>query len=184
MTRTIGGKSKRATAANQESNLNAIDLIKKDHRMVNELFEHFENSSNKRERMKILNDIVRELSIHASIEEKHIYPLLKKQSREMAEKAIEEHHVVKLMLAELADLEGIEETTRAKVLVLCEIVQEHVNEEEKDLLPKLRKADVDLDELGEQLLQEKEKLMANMKKVGDKSKRQIGGSPAKRRKAS
>ena len=89
----------------------------------------------------------------------------------MTQEAIEEHHVVKMVLKELSSFDGSEENVKAKVKVLSEMVQHHVEEEESEMFPEMQKMDLDLMEMAEDVKAEKEKLLTKMKKVGDKSKR-------------
>ena len=148
-----------------------IDLLMADHRKVEGLFEEFENSRTKIQRRKLLEKIITELSLHATAEEKHVYPAYMQEDEDMTQEAIEEHHVVKMVLKELSSFDGSEEKVKAKVKVLSEMVQHHVEEEESEMFPEMRKMDLDLMEMAEDVKAEKEKLLTKMKKVGDKSKR-------------
>jgi|GEM_PF-202268 short-subunit dehydrogenase len=148
-----------------------IDLLMADHRKVEGLFEEFENSRTKIQRRKLLEKIITELSLHASAEEKHVYPAYMQEDEDMTQEAIEEHHVVKMVLKELSSFDGSEENVKAKVKVLSEMVQHHVEEEESEMFPEMQKMDLDLMEMAEDVKAEKEKLLTKMKKVGDKSKR-------------
>jgi hemerythrin superfamily protein len=144
----------------------AIGLLKQDHRKVEALFSEFEKASSNKQ--SILNQIIKELSIHATVEENLVYPLcedIDKIAEDTAE-AYEEHHVVKMMLAELADIPAEKEVVAAKVRVLCELVKHHVKEEERDLLPQLKKNGVDLDRLAEDILRRKQQLMAGVASGG------------------
>lgn len=148
-----------------------IDLLMADHRKVEGLFEEFENSRTKIQRRKLLEKIITELSLHATAEEKHVYPAYMQEDEDMTQEAIEEHHVVKMVLKELSSFDGSEENIKAKVKVLSEMVQHHVEEEESEMFPEMRKMDLDLMEMAEDVKAEKEKLLTKMKKVGDRSKR-------------
>jgi short-subunit dehydrogenase len=157
-----------------------IDLLMADHRKVEGLFEEFENSRTKVQRRKLLEKIITELSIHAAAEEKHVYPAYMQEDEDMTQEAIEEHHVVKMVLKELSSFDGSEENVKAKVKVLSEMVQHHVEEEESEMFPEMRKMDLDLMEMAEDVKAEKEKLLSRMKKVGDKSKRKDDNQPARK----
>ncbi|MBX9568008.1 MAG: hemerythrin domain-containing protein [Candidatus Obscuribacterales bacterium] len=141
---------------------NVIDILKADHREVEGLFKEFENAISDEERKNLIDEIVKEISVHASVEEKLVYPELESEG-EKTKEALEEHHAVKMLLAELADMTGSEETAPAKVKVISEMVKHHVQEEELGLLPKLKSKAEDLDELGALVLQEKELLLENYK---------------------
>lgn len=147
----------------------AIDLLKADHRKVEELFSQFEKAGSATNKQSILDQIIKELSIHATIEENLVYPLLE-DSRKVSDKtaeAYEEHHVVKMMLAELADIPAEKEIVKAKVCVLREMVRHHVKEEELGLLPQLKKSGADLERLGADIQRRKQQLMTGVARGGD-----------------
>lgn len=146
--------------ATSEAGPNAIDLLKEDHKKVEGLFKQFEESSGKRQRGKLLEQILSELNAHATAEEKLVYPLLAQEGDKTRE-AYEEHHVVKLLLVELAEYDGSEENVSAKVKVLSELVKHHVKEEEGELLPKLKESGVDLHELGRKIQSEKSRVQSS-----------------------
>lgn len=163
----------------EQSTGNAVDLLKADHKKVDMLFKKFEKSENASDKQVLVDTIVKELSIHATVEEQLVYPIVDEEDHECAGEAVEEHHVVKLLLAEIADMRVSDDKMDAKMSVLCELVKHHVKEEEHELLPKLKQTGTDLEELGENIAQRKKRLMASMKKVGNKTGKQIGGSPRK-----
>ena len=143
--------------------MDAIQLVKQDHRAVEGLFKGFERAEkadDDGEMKRLVRDIVKELSIHAAIEEAVLYPTLRRaeaRGEDDVLEALEEHHVMKLVLGELEDLGPEDERFRAKVTVLMESVRHHVKEEEQELLPRLRRAFApkDLEELGELMAQAK-----------------------------
>jgi hemerythrin superfamily protein len=148
---------------NAQSGLNAVDLLKEDHRKVKELFSQFEETRTKAQRMKVLGQILQELTVHATLEEKHVYPLLEREGETIKE-AYVEHHVVKMLISELSKADGSESNLKAKVKVLSEMVDHHVQEEESEILPKLQEAKSDLTAFGAELQEQKQKLMAKIKK--------------------
>jgi hemerythrin superfamily protein len=124
--------------------MDAIELLKKDHRAVDSLFAKFEKLSDgaAKEKKAVVQRIMHELSVHASIEEEIFYPAARKALKPRDGKvleALEEHHVVKVLLNELQSLSPTSERYKAKVTVLKEMVKHHVEEEETDLFPTLRK---------------------------------------------
>lgn len=158
---------------------NAIDLLKQDHRKVHALFMQFEKARSNKQ--NILDQIIKELSVHATVEEQLVYPLLAhdKKEDETAE-AYEEHHVVKMMLAELADMKASDKKVKAKVCVLKEMVQHHVKEEEHGLLPELKKQGVDLEQLGQDILRRKQQIMSGMNRgARTTAKRSVAKQTAK-----
>jgi len=143
---------------------NAIEMLREDHQKVKDLFEHFESneSANKKE---IVDAALKELEIHTTLEEEIFYPAARKALDEMRDEegddaideAWEEHHVVKLLSAELKKMRSSDERYDAKFTVLAESVKHHIQEEEGELFPKLREH-IDAEELGEQMMARKEKL--------------------------
>ena len=138
--------------------MDAISLLEGDHRDVERLFKRFENTSDRAlvERRRIVDEIIRALSVHAEIEETVFYPAVRRAvppSEEMVLESLEEHHVVKWVLSELEGMPADAERFEAKVTVLIESVRHHVQEEESDLFPKVRRAlsRTALDDLGESL---------------------------------
>jgi hemerythrin superfamily protein len=120
--------------------MNPIQLIKQDHRTVKGLFRKFEKANRTAEKQKIGQEIIEELSIHAAIEEQLIYPLLDARGRKLEQSvlnALEEHHAVKLILAELDKMSADHGRYDAKMHVVQESVEEHIEEEEAKLLPRL-----------------------------------------------
>ena len=120
--------------------MNPIQLIKQDHRTVKGLFRRFQSADRHSEKQKLGQEIIEELSVHAAIEEQLIYPLLRARGQRMEEavlNALEEHHAVKLVLAELDKLTADHERYEAKMHVVCESVEMHIEEEESKLLPRL-----------------------------------------------
>ena len=122
--------------------MDAIQLIKKDHATVERLFKQFERAeaAQKTAQMRtVVRKIVKELSVHAAIEEQALYPALRRaeeQAEDEVLEALEEHHLVKLTLLELDKMDPEEERYAAKVTVLMENVRHHVEEEESELLPR------------------------------------------------
>jgi hemerythrin-like domain-containing protein len=136
----------------------AIALLKQDHREVEQLFKRFEKAGDRAHRAKrqILDSIIEELSRHAEVEELVFYPAVRAEvddSESDVLEAIEEHHVAKVVLRELEDLDPTDERFDAKVTVMIENVRHHVKEEERELFPEVRDAleRKRLVELGEQL---------------------------------
>lgn len=129
--------------------MDAIALLKADHEVVKRLFLQFEKLGEGagKARRKIVDRIVRELSIHASIEETLFYPAVRASAKaagideasDLVLESLEEHHIVKWTLAELQKMSAADERFEAKVTVLIESVRHHVEEEEHDLFPMVRR---------------------------------------------
>ena len=125
--------------------MDAIALLKADHKTVETLFRKFEQAGPNAMKLKrkLVDQIVRELAIHAVIEEQVLYPSIRNKAEKLEGQvleALEEHHVTKWLLKELEDLPSEAERFNAKVKVLMENVRTHVREEERELFPQVRKA--------------------------------------------
>lgn len=145
----------------------AIDVLKADHKKVKALLEELEKTTDRaaKKRTKLLAEIETELKVHTNIEETIFYPAFrdavkKKEDREMYFEALEEHHVVKLVLPELKDTDPSSEPFAAKAKVLKELVTHHAKEEEKEMFPEAKKVldKAELEKLGERMLAKKETL--------------------------
>jgi hemerythrin superfamily protein len=125
--------------------MDAITLLKNDHKTVEQLFKRFEKSGDnaKAQKRKIVDRIIEELSVHAAIEEQVFYPVTRAvvpATEDIALESLEEHHIVKWVLTELEKMDPSDERFDAKVTVLIENVRHHVEEEESDYFPKVREA--------------------------------------------
>jgi hemerythrin superfamily protein len=146
----------------------AVELIKSDHRKVEQLFREFEEAGDRayKTKQELVGQIVEELEVHAAIEEEIYYPAVeakaRKDGKELIAEAVEEHHVVKVLLGELGSMSSEDEAFDAKVTVLMENVRHHVEEEESELLPQSEKilGTDELTRLGEQMAARKRQLGA------------------------
>ena len=155
--------ARRRRAAPKEQD--AIAVLKHDHATVEELFTKFEKSGPRanKTRQSLVARMVTELSVHAAIEEALLYPVCRQEiagTEEEILESLEEHHVVKWLLAELDGLDPENERFGAKVAVLTEQVRHHVHEEEAELFPVLRAnlSRARLVELGQELTNLKSKV--------------------------
>jgi len=146
--------------------MNAITLLKNDHKTVEDLFKRFEKLGPRAVKSKqdVVERIIRELSIHAAIEEMIFYPAIRQavedgEIEDMVLESLEEHHIVKWVLSELDGMSPENERFDAKVTVLTENVRHHVEEEEHDLFPQVSKR------LGRPRLDELGEAMARLKKT-------------------
>jgi hypothetical protein len=117
--------------------MKATDLLKKQHRQVEKLFKQAEKAEDPRQRRKLMEQIAADLKMHTRIEEEIFYPAVRElgtsKAEEMIDEAFEEHHVVDLVLAELPQVDPEDERFEAKMTVLSELVEHHVEEEEKEM---------------------------------------------------
>jgi hemerythrin superfamily protein len=153
-----------------ETKQDAIQLLTQDHREVEALFEKFEKAGGDGAKEKIARRICTELKIHATIEEEIFYPALRgKVEDDDLDEAMVEHDGAKVLINDIEAGEPDDQYYDAKVKVLKEEIEHHVREEEKmhgSLFSQARKADVDLDALGEQMAARKAELQQRAETEG------------------
>jgi hemerythrin-like domain-containing protein len=138
--------------------VDAISLLKADHRNVQKHFKEYEGAGERAHvtKQKAVDAIIEGLSVHSAIEEQVFYPAARRaaaDSNELVFESLEEHHIVKWVLSELQSMDVTDERFDAKVRVLIDNVGHHIEEEESELFPKVQKAlsDEQLSDLGDQL---------------------------------
>lgn len=143
--------------------MDAITLLKDDHQRLEKLFKRFEKAGERAfvEKRQTVDRIIEELSVHTSIEERLFYPVTRETVpavEDVALESLEEHHVVKVLLAELMTMDPEHERFTPKVTVLIENVRHHVSEEEDEYFPEVRQelGRNALNELGDAMVEAKE----------------------------
>jgi hemerythrin superfamily protein len=134
----------------------AVSVLKSQHREVESLFKRTLSSKAPRARKQLTGEIARALAMHTKIEEEIFYPAVRGLGTEpvqrLIDESLEEHHVVDLVLAELPRVSPQDKRFVAKVTVLSELVDHHVQEEEKDMFKRAHALGTDrLQELGARL---------------------------------
>lgn len=122
--------------------MNALELLKTHHREVKHLFEEYEKLGEKDVEMKetLFVEIADALAAHAAIEERFFYPSVNADdTEELLHEALEEHLGAKRFIADLLELQGGDALFDAKMKVLKEQIEHHVEEEEGELFPKVRR---------------------------------------------
>ncbi len=138
----------------------AFALLKKDHETVKDLFDSFENAEGRPAKKKIVGQALTELKVHAVIEEEIFYPAVRKAvGKDLMNEADEEHHVAKVLIAELEEMDGRESHYDAKFTVLAENVRHHIKEEESEVFPKAKEADIDFEALAQTMMERKAELL-------------------------
>lgn len=171
---TKSASSKSKTTAKKASSTPKSDpatrLLMQDHRTVEKLFKQYEKAKeDPAQKQTIFQQIYMELAVHTRIEEEIFYPASRPhvKEEEMVNEAEVEHASAKDLMAQLQKMKPDDPYYDAKVKVLQEMIEHHVEEEEKEYFPEVRKTEMDLKAVGEQLKARKEELMAEM-----------GGGPA------
>jgi hemerythrin superfamily protein len=145
----------------------ATALLQRDHREVQRLFKQFEKLSDDEgtadDRQALAEQICVLLSVHAQIEEELFYPAARaaEVKADLLDEAEVEHASAKELIAQIRAMEPDEPLYDAKVIVLGEYVNHHVEEEEEQMFPKCRKSDMDLVVLAEEMSERKAELMAD-----------------------
>jgi Hemerythrin HHE cation binding domain len=150
--------------------LDAIALLKADHRKVEDLFDKFEAARGEGRRRALAEQICMELTIHTRIEEDIFYPACEGAvDEDLLREAYVEHDAAKVLIAEIEAGGADDRFYEAKVKVLSEEIEHHVEEEEKrveGMFSQARKAGLDMDALGAKMAAEKERLMATYQASG------------------
>jgi hemerythrin superfamily protein len=157
-----------ARAAGQES-ADAVSALVADHREVKSLFTQYQKLADAKapeeERELLASQICVLLTVHTHIEEEIFYPeardALGEDGKDLLDEALVEHAGAKNLIRELKAMEADDELYDAKVKVLGENIDHHVEEEETELFPKVRKSSLDLDDVGARMEARKEELMAS-----------------------
>jgi hemerythrin-like domain-containing protein len=139
----------------------ATKLLKQQHDEVKELFKRYEAAEEDSEKQECFEEIADDFAAHGEIEEKIFYPAVYVGSlREKLQEAVEEHLAAKRVVADLLEMEPSDEQFDAKMTVLKELIEHHVEEEEGELFPLVRQnfAREELDALGDQMEQMFEQL--------------------------
>lgn len=143
----------------------ALHILAEDHKKVIELFDEFERMKEDEEtdeesKQVLVETACAELTIHAQVEEEIFYPAARDaiEDMDLLDEAEVEHASAKQLITELAAMQPGDDLYDAKFTVLGEYVKHHIQEEEKELFPKIKKAELDLEELGREISERKMEL--------------------------
>jgi hemerythrin superfamily protein len=147
-----------------EQAADAIQLLKTDHQHVKELYEEFEQTDDPAAKHQIVETALSELKVHTAIEEEIFYPAVRREidDDDLMDEALEEHHAAKLLIEELEQLRPRDERFDAKFTVLIEMVKHHIEEEENELFPKVEELGLDLEALGQEMMERKTALQEEL----------------------
>jgi len=151
----------------KSSEMDAIEILMQDHRKVQKIFKEFEKSKDEMDdgdKAEMIRQGCMELKIHTQIEEEIFYPAARDaiDDEDLVDEAEVEHASAKQLIDELEGMEPGDDMYDARFTVLGEYVNHHIKEEEHELFPQVKKAKLDLEELGRKMMQMKEKLRAEM----------------------
>lgn len=154
--------------------MNALELLKQDHEKVADLFAQVESTKDQKKHHQLFEKIKAELEAHTHIEETILYPALEQHAglKDITLEAYEEHRQIKTLLSEITALSDGSKRFDAKLKVMGENVEHHVEEEENEMFPKIMKIydSAKLDQLGQELEAEKKKFTKKSPKYFTSSK--------------
>ncbi len=157
----------------RKSGNDAIELLLDDHKQVRQLIKQYEKIHEKAaadEKQELAEQICSEFLLHADIEEQFFYPAAREalEEEDLIDEAEVEHASARDLVAQIQSMQPDDPMYDAKVKVLGEYIEHHVEEEEKEMFPKVKKAKLDFDALGQEMMQAKESAQAGFL-AGDKA---------------
>ena len=141
---------------NTNGSIDAVELLTQQHREVEEMFERFEKMTDRAKvsKKKLADEICNALIMHTTIEEEIFYPATREASEDteyMVDEAVVEHASAKDLIAQILEMDPGDDLYDAKVKVLSELVEHHVEEEEKEMFPKTKQLKLDMQALGQEM---------------------------------
>lgn len=142
----------------------AIALLKEDHAKVKKAFKEFEKLDHEDTATvkELVSSVCEDLKVHTSIEEEIFYPAVRAEidDDDLMNEAKIEHQSAKDLIEQLEKLEADDPLYVPTFTVLAEYVRHHIEEEEGEMFPQVKKLDLDLEALAERMMERKEELMA------------------------
>jgi hemerythrin superfamily protein len=156
--------ARKTTAKSAAKGPDAIALLKADHRAVEKLFGQFEKAKDTDRKQALADKICLELRVHMQMEEEIFYPTSREylEDEDIVDEAVVEHAAAKDLMGEIEGMQPGEDLYEAKMTVLREQIEHHVEEEEEEYFPKVKKTDMDLKAIGARMQARKDELMAQM----------------------
>jgi hemerythrin superfamily protein len=151
---------------NTNGSIDAVELLTQQHREVEEMFERFEKMTDRAKvsKKKLADEICNALIMHTTIEEEIFYPATREASEDtedMVDEAVVEHASAKDLIAQIMEMDPGDDLYDAKVKVLSELVEHHVEEEEKEMFPKTKQLKLDMQALGAEMKARQQEIEAS-----------------------
>jgi hemerythrin superfamily protein len=151
---------------NTNGSIDAVALLTQQHREVEEMFERFEKMTDRAKvsKKKLADEICNALIMHTTIEEEIFYPATREASEDtedMVDEAVVEHASAKDLIAQIMEMDPGDDLYDAKVKVLSELVEHHVEEEEKEMFPKTKQLKLDMQALGAEMKARQQEIEAS-----------------------
>lgn len=147
----------------KSSKTDALSMLKADHDKVRKMFKEFATleAEDAEEKARLVKQTCAELKVHTQVENEIVYPAIREAigDDDMMDEALVEHEAATELISQLEQLQAGDDMFDAKFTVLGEYVNHHIDEEQKEMFPKARKADIDLVSLGEEMAARKNELM-------------------------
>lgn len=149
-------------------NADAIDLLTLDHEEVMQLFADYDelvlDGADDDDRVALAEQICDALTAHAIAEEEIFYPAARDalDDGDLVETAIDEHASAHALIAQIRAMDPADDVYDATVRMLQETIEQHVDEEEGELFPRVRESSLDLQSLAEEIEQRKEEVLAEL----------------------
>ena len=142
----------------------ALSILKKDHGKVQKIFQDFDQTQDRATKQKLVATACNELTIHTQVEEELFYPAARQAlgDGKLLDEASVEHESVSQLINKLQEMQPGSSKYEAVFTVLGEYVNHHIKEEEDELFPQVKKSDLDLETLGQQIMERKEQLKAGV----------------------
>jgi Hemerythrin HHE cation binding domain len=157
----------------------ATQMIRRDHKKVEGLFEKFDQAKKAGAKKKICEQVIEELEVHTKLEEEIFYPAMRQHigEEDMLDEAKQEHEQAKKIIGELKTADAEEESFEDKFSELVDAIKHHVEEEEGEMLPKAEESEMDLEGYGEEMAQRKKELLGQASKKQGTRKKSSGRKP-------
>lgn len=160
-----------------------LQMLRDDHEKVKSLFQEFEEAEDSKTKQSICEETLLELKVHAQLEEEVFYPAVRAEIEEedIMDEAVEEHHVAKMLISELEEMDAEDDQFEAKFTVLGEVIDHHVQEEEGEMFAKVEDMDLDFESLAQEMTQRKEELMEELGSAKGKASNKRKAAPRAKR---
>ncbi len=154
---------------NAAGNRSTTRILREDHKTVKNLFRQIDAAEDENEKYRIFEEVASELKVHSKMEEEIFYPAVREytEGSDLIAEAVEEHHAVDVLIEEIEKLgESDEDIFDAKVELLREDVERHIEEEEDRIFPAIENAALDHDEIARRMLERKHGLQKEYMHAG------------------
>ncbi|HYD57650.1 MAG TPA: hemerythrin domain-containing protein [Burkholderiales bacterium] len=153
----------------KSESVEAIKMLKEDHDRVEKSFKEFEklDREDSETAHQLAMTVCEELKVHTTLEEEIFYPAIREaiEDDDLMNEAAVEHETAKMLIEQLENMPADDPNFHATFTVLGEYVLHHVKEEEGEMFPAAKKADLDFEDLAQRMKQRKEELMGEMEKA-------------------